>query len=114
MENKVRIQMMGNFLIYINEQRVENPVTKSRKGVALMMFLILNQGKPVANQRLLRTLWEDHRVTNPENALKTLVSRVRAMLNQRCLPAWAAASCRTAGPTTGNSWRTCAWICWRS
>lgn len=82
MENSVRIQMMGNYLIYIDEQRIENPVSKTRKGSALMSFLILNRGKLVANQRLLRELWPANTATNPENALKTLVSRVRSMLNQ--------------------------------
>ncbi len=74
--------MMGNFLIYINEQRVENPVSKSRKGTALVEYLVLHRGKPVPNQQLLSALWPEHSVTNPENALKTLVSRMRTLLNQ--------------------------------
>ena len=78
----VRIQMMGSFLIYINEQRVENPVSKSRKGTALVEYLVLHRGRPVPNQQLLNALWPEHSVTNPENALKTLVSRMRTMLNQ--------------------------------
>ena len=78
----VRIQMMGNFLIFINEQRVENPVSKSRKGTALVEYLVLHRGKPVPNQMLLSALWPEHSVTNPENALKTLVSRMRTLLNQ--------------------------------
>ena len=82
MADSIRIQMMGNFLIYINEQRVENPVSKSRKGTALMEYLALHRGKPVPNQQLLRALWPEHSVTNPENALKTLVSRMRTLLNQ--------------------------------
>ena len=82
MGDMVRIQMMGNFLIYINEQRVENPVSKSRKGAALIALLVLNEGRKVPNQRLLRSLWSENKVTNPENALKTLVSRTRTTLNQ--------------------------------
>ena len=82
MGDRIRIQMMGSFLIYINEQRVENPVSKSRKGAALMAMLALNEGRKVPNQRLLRTLWSDNKVTNPENALKTLVSRMRTTLNR--------------------------------
>lgn len=82
MGDTVRIQMMGNFLIYINEQRVENPVSKSRKGTALVEYLVLHRGKPVPNQQLLSALWPEHSVTNPENALKTLVSRMRTLLNQ--------------------------------
>ena len=82
MGDTVRITMMGNFLIYINEQRVENPVSKSRKGTALMEYLVLHRGRPVPNQQLLRALWPEHSVSNPENALKTLVSRMRTLLNQ--------------------------------
>ena len=82
MGDTVRITMMGDFLIYINEQHVENPVSKSRKGTALMEFLVLHRGRPVPNQQLLHTLWPEHSVSNPENALKTLVSRMRTLLNQ--------------------------------
>ena len=82
MADTVRITMMGSFLIYINEQRVENPVSKSRKGTALMEFLVLHRGRPVPNSQLLHALWPEHSVSNPENALKTLVSRMRTLLNQ--------------------------------
>ncbi|MBQ8110288.1 MAG: winged helix-turn-helix domain-containing protein [Clostridia bacterium] len=82
MGDSVRIQMMGNFLIYINEQRVENPLSKSRKGTALVEYLVLHRGRSVPNQQLLRSLWPEHTITNPENALKTLVSRMRTLLNQ--------------------------------
>ena len=82
MADTVRITMMGNFLIYINEQRVENPVSKSRKGTALMEFLVLHRGHSVPNSQLLHALWPEHSVSNPENALKTLVSRMRTLLNQ--------------------------------
>ena len=82
MENRIRIQLLGNYLFYIDEKRIESPVSKTRKGSALMAFLILNRGRSVPNQRLMRELWPSSAVTNPENALKTLVSRVRTMLNQ--------------------------------
>lgn len=82
MDHNVRIQIMGNYLIFIHEQRVENPLLRSRKGSALILLLILHRGEPVPNQQLLHSLWSDNIVTNPENALKTLVSRVRTMLNR--------------------------------
>lgn len=82
MSDVIRIQMMDTFTIYINEQKADHLVTKSRKGVSLMQYLILNQGQPVPNYRLLVTLWSEDRSANPENALKTLVSRLRALLNQ--------------------------------
>ena len=100
MEDSVRIQMMGSYLVYINEQRVENPVAKSRKGAALMAFLILNRGKKVPNQRLIHALWHGSQYANPANALKTLVSRTRAMLEDMCQglgSAWPRTGARTTG-----------------
>ena len=82
MGETVRITMMGDFLIYIDEERVENPVSKSRKGTALVEYLVLHRGRPVPNQQLLHALWPEHSVTNPENALKTVVSRMRMLMNQ--------------------------------
>lgn len=78
----IRIQLMDNFMVYINEQKEEHLAKKSRKGVSLMQYLMLNHGQPVPNYRLLATLWTDEGSANPENALKTLVSRLRAILNQ--------------------------------
>lgn len=82
MRETIRIQMMGEFVIYLNERQADHMVNKSRKGLALIEYLIVNRGQPVSNQRLLSTFWNDENVTNPENALKTLVSRVRTMLSQ--------------------------------
>ncbi|MGJ4852044.1 BTAD domain-containing putative transcriptional regulator [Bacillota bacterium Meth-B3] len=78
----IRIQMMGEFAIYIGEQKMDQLVSKSRKGVALMQYLILHRNEPVPNYRLLETLWTNDQSSNPENALKTLVSRMRAVLNR--------------------------------
>jgi len=82
MSDRIHIQLMDNFCIYINEEQMDRLINKSRKGIALMQNLILNEGQPVPNYRLLAVLWPDEKSSNPENALKTLVSRVRSMLNQ--------------------------------
>ncbi len=82
MEDVVRIQMMDSFAIYINEQRVDTLAHKSRKGACLIQLLIAHRGKPVPNGKLLSTLWSEEKSSNPENALKTLVSRLRTLLNQ--------------------------------
>lgn len=68
--DRIRIQMMNEFVIYINERRAEHMANKSKKGLALIGFLIANRNVSVTNQRLMYTFWADERVTNPENALK--------------------------------------------
>ena len=82
MANTIRIQMMDHFLIFIDEKKTDHLAAKSKKGAALIQYLILNEGAPVPNQKLLTALWDEDKSTNPENALKTLVSRLRVLLNQ--------------------------------
>lgn len=80
-DRRIRIQMMGSFALFVDEKRTENIISNSKKGVSLMEYLIVNRGVPVSNGQLLNALWGDEKCSNPENALKTLVSRLRAMLN---------------------------------
>lgn len=82
MAQQIRIQMMDHFQIFIDEQKTDQLTAKSKKGAAVVQYLILNEGAPVPNQTLLNALWDDERATNPENALKTLISRLRTVLNQ--------------------------------
>lgn len=82
MSDQIRLQLMDSFTIYINEQKCDHMINKSRKGLALMQCLILKRGQSVPNYRLLSTFWPEEESSNPENALKTLVSRMRALLNQ--------------------------------
>ena len=78
----IRIQMMDHFLIFIDEKETDHLSAKSKKGAALIQYLIMNKGAPVPNQKLLATLWDEEKSINPENALKTLVSRLRVLMNQ--------------------------------
>ena len=65
MADTIRIQLMDTFTVYINEQKEEHLTKKSRKGVNLMQYLMLNHGQPVPNYRLLATLWTDEGSANP-------------------------------------------------
>ena len=82
LKDVIRIQMMDTFTIYVNESIAEHSFGRSRKGLALLQYLIINMGQAVPRDRLLEILWGDARGTNPENALKTLISRTRVALNE--------------------------------
>lgn len=82
MENVIRVQMMGSFSIFVNGECVDGMIRRSRKSAALVQFLILNAGIPVPNRRLFDVLWPEESSSNPESALKTLVSRVRGLLRR--------------------------------
>ena len=77
----MRIHMMGSFWLEANGQSYDTLVSKTRRGVSLLQYLILERGRTVSAQRLIRELWAGRRSESPENALKTMVSRMRAMLN---------------------------------
>ena len=81
MSKTVLIQMMGEFTITVEGKDPVPLSSKTRKGVSLIEYLILNYGKQIPKQRLLNILWSDYVHANPESALKTLVSRLRKTLN---------------------------------
>ena len=47
MADTIRIQMMDHFLIYIDEKKTDQLAVKSKKGAALVQYLILNEGERV-------------------------------------------------------------------
>ncbi len=81
MADKVRIHAMGTFSIEVNGIAHENLPVRTRKGVALLLYLILERGKAVSSQRLIREMWAGRNDDAPENALKTMICRTRLMLN---------------------------------
>lgn len=81
MQQYVQIRLLGDFHILVNGVPQNNLAAKSRKGVSLMEYLILQRGRAVPVQRLIRELWSGSRYEGPESALKTMISRFRALLN---------------------------------
>ncbi len=80
MAQELEVRLLGGCMIRHEDKLIETLPQKSRKGAALMTYLILQRGKSTPAPRLIRELWGGRRNTNPENALKTMVSRLRAML----------------------------------
>ena len=81
MEREVRIRMMGDLLVCAGEKTYDTLPGQSHKGVSLMQYLIRRRGEPISAQRLIREMWSDRRSETPGAALKTMVSRVRSLLN---------------------------------
>lgn len=82
MGEQVRICMLGEFHITCDGRNVDDIVNKSRKGMALLQYLVLQHGESVPVFRLIEALWANDTSSNPESALKTLVSRLRVILGQ--------------------------------
>ncbi|MCL1854888.1 MAG: winged helix-turn-helix domain-containing protein [Clostridia bacterium] len=82
MIDHVRIRMFGGFSVFVNDECCDQIVAKSKKGMALLQYLILKYDTAVPNNKLIEVLWPNEESSNPENALKTLISRFRSILNQ--------------------------------
>ncbi|MBQ9300786.1 MAG: winged helix-turn-helix domain-containing protein [Clostridia bacterium] len=101
---KTWIQIFGGFSITVGDQCYEHLPVKSRKGVSLLTYLMLRDGKPVSSQRLIREMWSAKTSCNPEGALKTMISRLRATLNDindglgGCIQSAQGSYCWQSGP----------------
>ncbi|MEG0512344.1 MAG: BTAD domain-containing putative transcriptional regulator [Clostridia bacterium] len=82
MTDQIRIRMFGGFSVFVNNECKDQIIAKSKKGMALLQYLILKYDVAVPNFKLIEVLWPNEESSNPENALKTLISRFRAILNQ--------------------------------
>lgn len=77
---KIEIHTLGEFKILVNGENILDKLGASKKKISLLEYLILNRKRPASVKDLFETLWPDDNNTNPENALKTLVSRLRKNL----------------------------------
>lgn len=82
LEQLIQIKMLGRFAIVIDGNDIVAQLGKSKKGLALLQYLILQEGDAVPNSQLYEVLWPSDSSSNPESALKTLVSRMRTILGK--------------------------------
>ena len=82
MDHQIEIKMLGRFSIFVDGVDIASQLSKSKKGLALLQYLILQEGASVPNQQLYEVLWPSESSSNPESALKTLISRMRTILSK--------------------------------
>ncbi len=80
MPEEVEVRLLGGFTVTKGETVYESIPRRTKKGAALMTYLILQRGQPVPTPRLIRELRGRRQSVSPENALKTMVSRLRMVL----------------------------------
>ncbi|MDD3335598.1 MAG: BTAD domain-containing putative transcriptional regulator [Eubacteriales bacterium] len=84
MQDQIRVQMFGEFKLLVNGECKNQTINKSKKGVVLLQNLMLRKDGMITSDRLMELLWGHDESRNPENALKTLISRFRMLLNLCC------------------------------
>ena len=80
MPNKIHITMFGQFSISYRDKRLCENEYRGSKMILLLEYLIAQRGREITQNELIDLLWSDSR--NPANALKTLVHRTRAILDE--------------------------------
>lgn len=78
----IRLRLLGSFQVDVDGQSATEVLAHSPKGVQLMQYLILNRGHMETTAALTRAMWPDSEASRPESALKTLISRLRTLLQQ--------------------------------
>ncbi len=80
--NKINVKMLGEFVIEYNGASVSDSSNRSKKVWSLLAYLIYNRQRAVKPQELIELLWgNDISTENPAGALKTLLFRARAELD---------------------------------
>ncbi len=78
----ITIHMFRKFAIYYQGREITRPLSKSPKSISLLKYLILNKDTPVSINKLIEVFWSEESGSNPESALKTLISRTRKALSK--------------------------------
>lgn len=79
---KLEVSMLGGFSIRHDQTEITDHDNRSYKLWSLLAYMIYHRSRSVSQEELVNLLWDSDGSTNPSNALKTILHRVRACLDQ--------------------------------
>lgn len=78
---EIRIRMLGEFSVTAGEKTISDGNGRSRKLWALLACLVCNRQRFLTQQKLIDLLWGEETGSNPENALRITLHRLRILLD---------------------------------
>lgn len=78
----ITVRMFGEFTVMIDGKVVSEPLRHAKKLRGVLQYLLLHADRPVSHTELYDTFWPEERSANPRGALKTLIHRLRAALEE--------------------------------
>ena len=79
----IHVHMLGDFFLQYQDNKICEADNRSRRIWSLLSFLIYYRGQQISPKRLFEQIWgNDTDVNNPENTLRLLLHRTRALLDQ--------------------------------
>ncbi|MCI8419293.1 MAG: SARP family transcriptional regulator [Oscillospiraceae bacterium] len=82
----LQINMLGGCSLQYGDKTVDDASYHTKKSWTLLEYLIIFRSREIPVEELMELLYPGDRGTNPSGALKTLVYRVRSMLEELGLP----------------------------
>ncbi len=80
--SKLIVNMFGEFIIRAEDQSISGDDNRAKKLWLLLAYLIYNRHRVVKQSELIDILWSEYeKGANPSGALKTLLYRVRSLLD---------------------------------
>ena len=74
--------MLGEFSIAHGENVINDSSNRSKKLWLILEYLMTFRDREISQNELIELLWPEGEIENPANTLKTLIYRVRAMLDE--------------------------------
>jgi DNA-binding SARP family transcriptional activator len=75
-----RISLLGGLVIDWNGVTLTDEINRSLKLWSVLSYLIIHRNRPVPQAEFIDLFWPDDHSSNPINALKTLLYRIRVLL----------------------------------
>lgn len=80
--NKMRLQILGGFVLSNHKISMNEKSLHSNKLVRLLVYILMNRERNLSHQELIDTFWQEDSSRNPEGALKNLIYRLRTELRE--------------------------------
>ena len=76
----ISVSLLGGFALEVDGVSLTDDINRSLKLWSVLAYLTLHRDRAVPQSEFIELFWPDDHSSNPVNALKTLLYRIRAML----------------------------------
>ena len=77
---QLTVSMLGRFEMSVGDVKIDDEINRSRKMWNLLAYILMHRDKIIPQQEFIEVLWPEEDSARPGNALKTLLYRIRMLL----------------------------------
>ena len=79
-EAPLTINMLGGFSMERNGNLLTDDINRSQKLWSVLAYLVIHRDRDIPQSEFIEQFWQEENSSNPTSALKTLLYRIRAMI----------------------------------